>query len=165
VEPVPLPPASAVVVIPSGTTRTVAGSAYAERAAQCAEAEALIGPLRAASLEAVAGIADPILRARARHVVSENGRVRRFAAALRAGDVALAGRLMAESHASLRDDYAVSTPALDATVARLLATPGVFGARLTGAGFGGCVVALAQQSALGEGFVVQAVDGALRSWP
>jgi galactokinase len=69
---------------------------------------------------------------------------------------------MTESHASLRDDYAVSTPALDATVARLLTAPGVFGARLTGAGFGGCVVALAEPGALEEGFVVQAVDGAIR---
>lgn len=162
VDPVALSPAGAVLVIPSGTTRTVAGSAYAERAAQCAQAEALIGPLRLASLDAVAGIADPVLRARARHVVSENGRVRQFAAALRAADLTTAGRLMTESHASLRDDYAVSTPLLDATVGRLLATRGVFGARLTGAGFGGCVVALTEPGVLDEGFVVQAVDGAIR---
>jgi galactokinase len=157
-----LPPETEVVVIASGTIRTVAGSAYAERAAQCAQAEALIGPLRSASLDAVAGIADVTVRARARHVVTENDRVHRFVTALRAGDVAAAGRLMTESHASLRDDYAVSTPALDATVARLLATPGVFGARLSGAGFGGCAVALAEPGVLDEGFVVQAVDGAIR---
>jgi galactokinase len=140
----------------------VAGSAYAERAAQCAEAEALIGPLRSASLDAVAGIADVTVRARARHVVTENERVRRFVVALRSGDVATAGRLMTESHASLRDDYAVSSAALDATVARLLATPGVHGARLSGAGFGGCVVALTEPGAIAEGFVVHAVDGAVR---
>jgi galactokinase len=162
VDPVPLPPGAAVVVVPSGTTRTVAGSAYAERAAQCAAAEALVGPLRSASLDAVAGIADMTVRARARHVVTENERVRQFVIALRAGDVATAGRLMTESHNSLRDDYEVSTPALDSTVARLLATPGVHGARLSGAGFGGCVVALTEPGALAEGFVVHAVDGALR---
>jgi galactokinase len=161
VDAVPLPPDVEVVVIPSGTTRTVAGSAYAERAAQCAQAEALVGPLRLASLDTVATIADPTVRARARHVVSENARVREFAVALRAGDVATAGRLMTQSHASLRDDYEVSTAALDATVARLLATPGVHGARLSGAGFGGCAVALAEPGALLDGFVVHAVDGAI----
>jgi galactokinase len=150
-----------VVVVPSGTTRTVAGSAYAQRVAQGAAAEALVGPLRSASLDAVAGIADPIVRARARHVVTENERVRQFVIALRTGDVAEAGRLMTESHASLRDDYDVSTPALDATVARVLATAGVHGARLSGAGFGGCVVALAEPGTLAEGFVVHAVDGAV----
>jgi galactokinase len=162
VDPVPLPADVAVVVVPSGTTRTVAGSAYAERAAQCARAEELVGPLRSASLDAVAGIADATVRARARHVVTENERVRQFVLALRAGDVARAGRLMTESHTSLRDDYEVSTPALDATVARLLATSGVHGARLTGAGFGGCVVALSEPGVLAEGFVVHAVDGAVR---
>jgi galactokinase len=69
---------------------------------------------------------------------------------------------MTESHASLRDDYAVSTAALDATTARLVATPGVFGARLTGAGFGGCVVALCEPGALREGFTARAVYGATR---
>ena len=98
-------------------------------------------------------------RRRARHVVSENARVLALADCIRAGDLASAGRLMTESHASLRDDYAVSTGALDATVSRVLATPGVHGARLTGAGFGGCVVALAVPGALAEGFVVHAVDG------
>ena len=161
VDPVLLPPTVAVVVVPSGTTRTVAGSAYAERAAQCVAAEALVGPLRSASLDDVAAIADPTVRARARHVVTENERVGQFVRALRTGDVATAGRLMTASHASLRDDYDVSTPALDATVARLLATPGVYGARLSGAGFGGCVVALTEPGALAEGFVVRAVDGAV----
>ncbi len=91
--------------------------------------------LRDASLHAVRD--EP----RARHVVTENQRVLQFADALRAGDTAALGALMLASHASLRDDYAVSTPELDLAV-DLLVEHGAAGARLTGAGFGGCVVAL-----------------------
>jgi galactokinase len=81
-------------------------------------------------------------RSRARHVVSENDRVVAGAAALRSGDVEAFGRLMVSSHVSLRDDYAVSCPELDAIVDIALDATGVLGARLTGAGFGGCAVAL-----------------------
>jgi galactokinase len=158
--PVALPPRTEVVVVHSGEARVLAGSAYAERRAQCEAAEAEIGPLRVAALEAVDAIADPVVRRRARHVVSENERVREAAAALGAGDPAAAGRAMAASHASLRDDFEVSTPALDRLVDELSATPGVFGARLTGAGFGGCAVALARPGAVRRGWVVRAVDGA-----
>ena len=77
-----------------------------------------------------------------------------------AGDLDAAGALMVASHASLRDDFEVSTPELDDLVARLSAVPGVFGARLTGAGFGGCVVALARPGAVQEGWVVRPVAGA-----
>jgi galactokinase len=163
VTPAPLPPADEVevVVVHSGQARTLAGSAYAERVAQCAAAEAEIGPLRLATVDDVAAIGDPLVRARARHVVTENARVRAFAAAMAAGDVAGAGRLMDESHASLAGDYAVSTPVLDALCDRLRSVPGVLGARLTGAGFGGCVVALCRPGALGdEGWRVRAVAGA-----
>ncbi|MEX2031546.1 MAG: galactokinase, partial [Dehalococcoidia bacterium] len=95
--------------------------------------------LRDASLEQVRD--DP----RARHVVSENARVLAFADALRAGDVNALGPLLLASHASLRDDFAVSTPELDLLV-DLLVDAGAFGARLTGAGFGGCVVAMCQRN-------------------
>jgi galactokinase len=81
----------------------------------------------------------------ARHVVTENARVVEFAAALRAGDVSALGPLMLASHASLRDDFAVSTPALDGLVDACM-EHGALGARLTGAGFGGCVVALVQRN-------------------
>ena len=81
--------------------------------------------------------------------MTENERVDELAAALRAGDRAAMGEAMAASHASLRDDFEVSTPALDALVSTLAATDGVIGARLTGAGFGGCVVALVERSAPG----------------
>jgi len=160
IRPVPVPDGVDVVVIHSGQTRTLAGSAYADRVAECARAEAEIGPLRLASVTDVDGIADAETRRRARHVVSENQRVRELTAALGVGDLEAAGRAMADSHRSLREDYEVSTPVLDELVDRLLATPGVYGARLTGAGVGGCVVALAETGAVTEGWIVQPVDGA-----
>jgi galactokinase len=143
VTPVPLPDGVDVVVADSGQRRTVAASAYAERRAQCEEAAALIGPLRQARRQDVETLPDPLLRRRARHVVSENARVLAFVECLRAGDLTAAGRLMDESHASLRDDFDVSTPDLDQLANALRRAPGVYGARLTGAGFGGAVVALA----------------------
>jgi galactokinase len=158
--PVPLPPDVEVVVVHSGEARELVGSAYGERRRQCEAAEAEIGPLRTATLDAVAAIGDPVVQRRARHVVTENARVREAAAALAAGDAETAGRAMAASHASLRDDFEVSTPALDRLVAELSAAPGVFGARLTGAGFGGCAVALTRPGAVRRGWVVRAVGGA-----
>ena len=147
VTPVAVPEGVDVVVVDSGTRRQLTTSFYGVRRAQCEEAEVLIGPLRSASLDDVAAIGHDDLRARARHVVSENARVQSFADALAAGDVATAGRLMLESHASLRDDFDVSTRVLDDLVEALVAAPGVHGARLTGAGFGGCVVALVDAGA------------------
>jgi galactokinase len=160
VTPVPLPNGVDVVVVDSGQRRALVVSAYAERAAQCAAAEAVVGPLRMATMDAVARIADAVVRRRARHVVTENARVAAFAAALDAGDVGAAGQLMAASHASLRDDFEVSTSVVDALVTRLTGTPGVLGARMTGGGFGGCVVALVRAGALDEGWLVRPVGGA-----
>lgn len=161
ITPVPLPDDSEVVVVSSGQDRALAGSAYAERRAECEAAQDGIGVLRKASADSVEALDDPLLRRRARHVVTENERVRRCAAALTAGDLPAAGRLMGQSHASLRDDFDVSTPTLDTLVGRLAAMPGVFGARLTGAGFGGCVVALTRPGAIaGEGWVVRPSAGA-----
>ena len=160
VTPVPLPEDLDVVVVHSGRQRSLSGSAYAERREQCEAAAAIIGPLREAELDDVATIDDPVLRRRARHVVSENARVTAFASALAGDDLAAAGALMVESHRSLRDDFDVSTTALDDLVDHLLRQPGVHGARLTGAGFGGCVIALAEPGALSEGWLVKAVDGA-----
>lgn len=160
VTPVPLPEGMEVVVVPSGEVRRLSESAYAERRAQCEAAIALIGPLPEATLDDVATVADPIVRARARHVVTENARVRDMAAALRAGELPTCGALMAASHESLRVDFEVSTPRLDTLVSELLATPGVHGARLTGAGFGGCVVALTDPGALRTGWHVSAENGA-----
>ncbi|MBB6099833.1 galactokinase [Deinobacterium chartae] len=136
----PLPAGTEVLVVDSGVARSLAGSGYNERRAQCEEACALLGVkfLRevtdAAALEAL----PDLLKRRARHVVTENARVLEALSA----DAAEFGRLMNASHASLRDDYEVSVPPLDELVARLQERPEVYGARLTGAGFGGACVAL-----------------------
>jgi galactokinase len=137
ITPVALPDAVAVVVAHSGVARRLEQSAYAQRRAACEAAATRLGvaTLRDARSEQVAG--DPI----ARHVVSENERVRAFVDALGRGDVERCGALMLASHASLRDDFGVSTVELDALVETLVEA-GAYGARLTGAGFGGCAVAL-----------------------
>jgi galactokinase len=160
VEPVALPADATVVVVHSGEPRRLAGSAYAERRAACEAAAVEVGPLRDATLEDLDAITDTTVRRRARHVVTENQRVIAFAGALETGDLPAAGALMQASHTSLRDDFAVSTPALDALVTRLQRTPGVHGARLTGAGFGGCAVALTEPGVLREGWTVRASAGA-----
>jgi galactokinase len=162
VVPVPMPGGVEVIVVHSGQARALVGSAYAERRAQCEAAAAVIGPLREASEADVARLDDDLLRRRARHVVTENARVLAFADCLRSGDVAEAGRLMAASHASLATDFEVSTDALDALVAELSAVPGVYGARLTGAGFGGCVVALADAASPVRGWRLHPSAGAGR---
>ncbi|MEX0846183.1 MAG: hypothetical protein WD023_00255, partial [Ilumatobacteraceae bacterium] len=159
VSPAPLP-ADVDVVVQFIAHRTLVGSAYADRVAECALAERAIGPLRTATLDAARSIEDPVVRARALHVVTENQRVREFAAALTTGDLREAGALMLASHASLRDNYATSTPAMDDAVDRVAAMRGVYGARMTGGGFGGCIVALTEPGALADGWVVHAVGGA-----
>ena len=159
VQPVPVPD-DLEVVVQFIAHRTLVGSAYADRVAECAAAEALIGPLREATPAQARSIDDPVLRLRAMHVTAENQRVRDFAAALAAGDLVEAGRLVKDGHESLRLLYATSTPVMDEAVERLNATPGVYGARMTGGGFGGCVVALTEPGVLTQGWVVQAVDGA-----
>jgi galactokinase len=148
------------VVVKFVAHRALVNSAYAKRVAECAEAEALIGPLRTATLADAMSIQDPVVRGRAQHVISENQRVRDFAEALDAADLRTAGSLMVASHQSLRDLYETSTPVMDAAVESLNSHPGVYGARMTGGGFGGCVVALADPGALADGWVVRAVDGA-----
>jgi galactokinase len=158
--PFAIPPDVEIVVIDSGESRALASSPYAERRAQAEAAEAVVGPLRDATTLALRALDHPVLTARARHVMTENARVWAFAEALEAGWIAEAGALMDASHASLRDDYEVSTPTLDGLVDRLQSTPGVHGARLTGAGFGGCVVALTDPGVLPEGWVVRPAPGA-----
>ena len=150
----------AIVVTHSGSTRRLERSAYNERRAQCeaavaaiARSEAGVATLRdvtPAMLDAASASLDPVLERRARHVVEENARVLDTVAALDARDVVSAGRLLSASHASLRDLYEVSSPQLDALVEIAEAVPGVLGARLTGAGFGGCTIALVRREAVGR---------------
>lgn len=151
---VPLPAGSAVLVLDSGVARTLAGSGYNQRRGECEEAARLLGvaSLREVQhLQDIEALPEP-MRRRARHVFTENERVLSAAAC---GSAEEFGRLMNASHASLRDDYEVSTPELDTLVALLQAQPGVYGARLTGAGFGGACVALCRSDAVAE--VAQAV--------
>ncbi len=143
VVPVLVPEEWEIQVVHSEVTRTLAGSAYAERRDACERAAAEIGPLRDATRADVAGLADPTRR-RARHVVTENARVRTFVAAMNATDRSVAGEAMAASQASLRDDFDVSHADVDELIDLLIRHPGVIGARMTGAGFGGCVVALTE---------------------
>ena len=145
---VALPRSAEFLVVDSGQRRDLRTSAYAARVAECAAAAAIIGPLGLAGPDDLLGLRDPLLRRRARHVVSECGRVDAFAHALLEDDLGAAGQQMNASHSSLADDFAVSTPELDALVESLRSHPGVFGARMTGAGFGGCVVVLAEPGAL-----------------
>jgi galactokinase len=159
VQPVPMPD-SVDVVVRFIAHRTLVGSAYAERVAECRAAEAIVGSLRTARLGDLTAIDDPVVRRRATHVVNENQRVRNFAAAIAEGDLDTAGALMVDSHHSLRDLYNTSLPVMDRAVDELTRTRGVYGARMTGGGFGGCVVALAEPGAVTDGWLVKAVDGA-----
>ena len=166
----PLPAGAQVAVVDSGMARRLEATPYAERRAECEAAALLLGgPLGLAAVDAVAQIADPTLRARARHVVSECRRVDEFLEALAVGDLGHAGRCLRESHRSLARDFAASTAEIDALVEQLGATDGVYGARLCGGGFGGNVVVLCRPGSL-EGTpwssrarVVRASDGAVRS--
>jgi galactokinase len=145
-EPVPLDPAAAglrLLVADTGVRHVLADGQYALRREQCEQAARLLG---AGSLREVTdpadltGLPDPLPR-RARHVVTENGRVQDTAELLRAGRLADCGELLTASHRSLRDDFEVSWPAADATVEAALAA-GALGARMMGGGFGGCVLVL-----------------------
>jgi galactokinase len=160
VRPIRRPEGIEVVAVHSGQTRGLNGSAYAERKADCDEVARLIGPLRGATLSDLPAIGHPRLRRRARHVITENARVLAFADAWDSGDMRAAGELMEASHDSLRHDFEVSSPALDDLVGLLRRTPGVFGARLTGAGFGGCAVALTEPGALTVGWRLEAAGPA-----
>jgi galactokinase len=137
----PFPARAEILVIDSGVPRTLATSGYNQRRAECEQAAQLLGVKALRDIsdpQALAGLPD-LLRKRARHVVTENNRVLKAVSGLSAQ---VFGSLMNASHASLRDDYEVSVPPLDKLVDLLQTHPGVFGARLTGAGFGGACVAL-----------------------
>jgi len=139
-----LPRHTVVAVMDTGTRRTLADAAYAERRQACERAAAMIGvgALRDATPSDLERITDELDRRRARHVVTENIRTLEAAAAMERDDGVELGRLMTASHISLRDDFEVAATAWDAIVEVALASPGCIGARMTGGGFAGCAVAL-----------------------
>ena len=153
-------PQECKIVVSFVTHRTLQGSEYGERVRQCNSAESIIGPLRLASIDMLELIEDATISMRARHVINENQRVRDFTHALASNDLQHAGRLMNEGHASLARDFATSTSVMDAAVDEIQKIPGVFGARMTGGGFGGCAVALCSHDADVPGWTVSAVGAA-----
>jgi galactokinase len=150
VVPVAVPSALAIEIIDSGLRHEHRSGGYMERRAECARACDLLGVSSLREVEdapsRLDALPEPLAR-RARHVLTENQRVRDAVAALEQADFARFGALLTASHASLRDDFEVSMPAIDAIVDKALHTPGVFGARMTGGGFGGCVIVAKQVSA------------------
>jgi galactokinase len=177
-----IPPEAVFAILDTGTRRGHVGSAYNKRRMECLEAARHFGIRSLRDLDrqtldsAGTGLAD-VFHRRARHVVTENERTLQSAEALRAGDVATVGRLMCESHESLRDDYEVSTRPLNAMVMAANQIDGCFGARMMGGGFGGVAVALVNpasaaqfKKAVGDGYtnitglaahvhIAEAVDG------
>ncbi|QYG03086.1 MULTISPECIES: galactokinase [Massilia] len=152
VSPVPIPAGAAIMIVESHITRGLVDSAYNTRRAQCEQAARHFGvpALRDVDLAALAekgaGL-DPVALRRARHVVSENARVVAAAEALAAGDLERMGELMAASHASMRDDFEITVPAIDRLVDIVKDAIGdAGGVRMTGGGFGGCVVALVPEA-------------------
>ncbi len=150
--PVPLPQGTVIVIADSGVRRTLTTSAYNDRRAACEQAVALLKPhlpgMRAlrdvtpADFARLRHYLPALVARRAEHIVEECARMEEAVTVLTAGDAAAFGKLMFAGHASLRDLYEVSCPELDILVEAARALPGCLGARLTGAGFGGCTVNL-----------------------
>ena len=167
----------------SGVKRSLAQSEYNQRRAECAAAARTLGltSLRQMMPQQMQSL-DPLLQRRAQHIASENDRVWRAVEALQRNDAVAVGELMNASHESSRVNFENSTPELDLLVSIAQSLPGVLGARLTGGGFGGAIVALVRRasavdvaSALRaefkmrsgretEAFVCQVADGAARDW-
>ncbi len=160
--PFPLPAGVAVAVLDTATRRGLVDSAYNERRAQCEAAARFFGAkalrdVTIEQLEAARAQLDPVTYRRARHVITENGRVLQACDAMRTGDAVSLGRLLNEGHVSLRDDFEVSSRELDAMVEAAQEHPACLGARMTGAGFGGCAVALVQEAAA-QAFVASVAE-------
>ncbi len=155
-------PAPAIVVCDSKTSRRLADGMYDQRRAECERVAAAfrdkiphrgefqLSWLSLEQLEAEWEHLDPIGRKRARHVLSENERVRQGLEALKCNDVAAFGRLMSASHASSRDDFENSSPALDALIEAAETAPGFLGGKLSGAGWAGCTVNLVRAEHAGD---------------
>ena len=150
-----------ILIVNSKMKHSLAGSAYNDRRRECERALAdlravrpelpSLGALTPAEFDALsAAVSDPVCRRRARHAVYENARTVAALDALKRGDLAAFGRLMNESHVSLRDDYEVSCAEVDALASLAWRCPGVYGARITGGGFGGCTVNIVADAHIGE---------------
>ncbi len=168
VEHVPFDPAVAgleLLVIDSRTPHQHSTNAYAQRRRACEEAASLLGMPALRDVvnldDALARLPDPVMRQRVRHVVTENVRVTSTVEALRSGSWDEVGKLMTASHASMRDDYEITVPTVDLAVEVALAS-GALGSRMTGGGFGGCVLALVPSGQVPavRSAVVQAYDAA-----
>ncbi len=152
--PVAIPPDAAIMIVHSGITRGLVDGLYNERRAQCEAVAAALGAqalrdVAMAQLDAAQDRLDATAYRRARHVISENARTLAAAQALQDDDLVQMGALMAESHASMRDDFEITLPPIDALVALLQQAIGEEGgARMTGGGFGGAVVALMRRDAV-----------------
>jgi len=148
-----------ILVTDTRVSHRLTDGGYGSRRAECERAAAELGvtTLREATLEAVEALTDEVVRRRARHIVTEIARVRPTVAALGAADWAALGDLFAASHASMRDDFEISTPELDLAVATAVEA-GADGARMTGGGFGGSIVAVVPTAAVRT--VVGAIDAA-----
>jgi galactokinase len=167
-EPVPIPANTVIVIADSKVRRSLSNSAYNERRAACEEAVRLLKPhlphmqalcdITPDELAEHAHLLPGIIHKRARHVVEECARVEEAVALLKAGDAVSFGKIMLAGHISLRDLYEVSIPELDALVDIASEQPGCFGARLTGAGFGGCTVNLVAEEQA-EDFIARLVEG------
>ncbi len=153
---VPIPPDTAIVIINSNVKRGLVDSEYNTRRRECEAAAAHFGvpALRDVAPDVFAlhqDELDPVVAKRARHVITENARTQAAVQALARGDLPAMGRLMAESHRSMRDDFEITVPPIDALVEIVAAVVGeTGGVRMTGGGFGGCVVALAPQALVPE---------------
>ena len=158
-QPVPLPPEAAVVVADTMKRRGLVDSEYNTRRRECGEGVRIlqrylpqVQALRDVSVAQFKAQSSKLkvqkVRQRCRHIIHENERVLKSVAALRAGDLDAFGQLMNESHASLRDDYEVSCPELDIMAEAARKVDGVYGSRMTGAGFGGCTVSLVANEAI-----------------
>jgi galactokinase len=161
-EPTRMPDDVAVVILDTGTRRELVGSAYDERRRSCESAASAAGvealrDLSLSDLDVLDDQLDDETFRRARHVISENDRTVEAAHALADGDIEWFGRLVNASHASLRDDFEVSSVALDRMVDIATSVDGCFGARMTGAGFGGCAVAFVAEPDL-DAFVGEVLD-------
>ena len=140
---VPVPDPAAFVIVHSEVPRLLTNTPYAARRAECERAAHILGrPLGLCQLGDLSALSDPVLRRRARHVVTECARVGEAERLLARGNLSGLGAVMTEGHRSLAADYRVSVPAVDGLVQELLDQPGVLGARMSGGGFGGCVIAL-----------------------